>query len=152
MSTLTIHLPHEVRKGDRIVALGGKPIPVERIVMGSTRDAILLDHPSPNPHGVEWRLYVDDFVTVGLTIEREDFVPVAITPNPRAFLPPARLKPHYTKLPDVSHGYTRIPDKLVEGGAGGYDKAAWVRMVRCDTCEKEIASLGIGYHRQNTGH
>jgi hypothetical protein len=46
------------------------------------------------------------------------------------------------KLPPVRYGYTRICDDPQTGG----------RRVTCDTCGKEISSLGIGYHRQNTGH
>jgi hypothetical protein len=46
------------------------------------------------------------------------------------------------KLPPVKRGYTRIPD----------DPKTGMRRVSCDTCGKEITSLGIGYHSQNTGH
>jgi hypothetical protein len=53
----------------------------------------------------------------------------------------AARRKHWSKLPPVSHGYTRIPDR-----------ADGTRMVSCDDCGTEITSLGIGYHRQNTGH
>lgn len=133
-----LQLSGPARVGDRIVAIGGHPLPVAREIAAVEAGALLLVHPEPNPHDVEWRVYADQ-IAEGLTIERE-------TPEARSPLKDWR------KLPIVSKGYVRIPDRLIEGGAGGYDPKAWIRMVRCETCGREIASLGIGYHRQNTGH
>jgi hypothetical protein len=143
VDTILVRSPASSRAGDRIVAIGGRPLPVAREVAAVEAGALLLVHPEPNPHGVEWRLYANDMLE-GVAVEREGAEPVQQTLI-------SSLK-DWRKLPPVSRGYTRIPDLLSSGGAGGYSPRSWIRMVRCDTCGSEIASLGIGYHRQNTGH
>lgn len=47
---------------------------------------------------------------------------------------------HWSKLPPVSRGFTRIPD----------DRGR--RMVKCDQCGAEIVSLGIGRHLSRLDH
>lgn len=69
----------------------------------------------------------------------------------------------YRKMPEV-YGFTRIPDEpdVWQPCRGGWchfdgcnrrdDHGHWIpgrRMLRCDTCGTEIASLGVGYHRGN---
>lgn len=146
---LTLHRLDEFQPGDVILAADGTPLdpPFEVEYVGP--DALTIYRPFS---AVEWRLYADN-VAMGMSVEREiepdlyDF-PLG-PPKPLPQVSPLR---DWRKLPPVSNGYTRIPDRLIEGGMGGHVPKAWVRMVRCDTCGNEITSLGIGYHRQNTGH
>jgi hypothetical protein len=56
---------------------------------------------------------------------------------------------HWSTLPPVSKGFTRVPDRLV-GGRG--DPYPWQRMVKCDKCGEVIASQGIGYHNNREDH
>jgi hypothetical protein len=51
-------------------------------------------------------------------------------------------KKDWRKLPPVSTGFHRIPDDPETGN----------RMCACNKCGKEMTTLSIGYHRQNTGH
>ena len=68
--TLTIRSVERFVPGDRIVGIGARPLPVERVVKRVESKAVLLEHPEPNPHGVEWRVYADTLAEQGAEVVR----------------------------------------------------------------------------------
>lgn len=49
------------------------------------------------------------------------------------------MRTHWSKLPAVRYGFTRVPDEVGTGR----------RLVQCDACKQIIPSLGVGYHLGN---
>lgn len=62
--------------GDVIVALAGEPLPARRVVAALDPElrAVVLEHPEPNPHGVEWRIYAA-VIADGVEVERPSLDP-----------------------------------------------------------------------------
>ena len=103
----------DVRPGDRVVAVNGRPLPwvlvVEEVLDGGRSARVTPPHPTP----VEWRLYADRDLDVQTATE-----PAPTAPEPQ----PAPEPLAAASKPRRPH---RVPSKTVEGirllsGGGGH--------------------------------